>query len=187
MQLNELPVLWTTWTRWRDAHPDTQVLSTDTGSIRNYGEDPYGSYTPLSGYYRPGSRRFFPVMHDDPRFDPKEVVIGIKHGSDRLAVPKALVRERGVVMARSEGRPLAVLHDPALDDARVFLAEAGGVDLELVHEQGRFADRSSGLIFDAHGRSIGQGGRVEVLPRVVAYDVMWFAWVAFFPSTQVIA
>lgn len=34
--------------------PDTRVLSTETGTIRNYGENPFGSYTPLSGYYPAG-------------------------------------------------------------------------------------------------------------------------------------
>jgi hypothetical protein len=30
-------------------------------------------------------------------------------------------------------------------------------------------------------------GSDEELGRVLAYDVMWFAWVAFFPDTWVIA
>lgn len=49
--LEEIPLDWTTWGRWRRAHPDTLVLSTKTGYLRTYGSDPYGSYTPLGGYY----------------------------------------------------------------------------------------------------------------------------------------
>lgn len=43
-RLDLLPVLWTTWGRWKDKHPDTSVLTTDTGYIRSYVNDPYGSY-----------------------------------------------------------------------------------------------------------------------------------------------
>ncbi|MCX4581525.1 DUF3179 domain-containing (seleno)protein [Streptomyces sp. NBC_01481] len=37
-------MVWTTWKQWRTAHPDTDVLSTDTGALRSCGSDPYRSY-----------------------------------------------------------------------------------------------------------------------------------------------
>ncbi len=41
--LDEVELFWTTWERWRSLHPETEVLSTDTGHVRDYGRDPYGS------------------------------------------------------------------------------------------------------------------------------------------------
>ena len=38
--LEEVPLEWTTWGRWRGTHPATAVLSTDTGHLRSYGRDP---------------------------------------------------------------------------------------------------------------------------------------------------
>jgi hypothetical protein len=55
------PLLWTTWKNWRSAHPRTRALSTDTGHLRDYGSDPYGSYTRRSGYYTEGGP-LFPVL-----------------------------------------------------------------------------------------------------------------------------
>lgn len=179
-RLDEIPVLWTNWNRWRDAHPDTHVLSTDTGAIRNYGQDPYGSYTPLGGYYAPDSGLFFDVLHEDDRFDAKHVVVGVKVGDRRLAVPKDIVRDRGVVSAGEGRQRLVLLHDPALDEARAFRADDRRI---AAVGDGRYA--ASGTTWDAAGRVI--EGRGQELRRVVAYDVMWFAWVAFFPETQVIA
>ncbi len=150
--LEEIPLDWTTWDRWRAAHPDTVVLSAETGFVRDYGSDPYGSYTPLSGYYAPGTSRQFPVTREDPRFDDKEVVIGVKLGTDRLAVRKSLLRRRGTVRATMEGKPVVVLYDPELDEGRAHLAGAGG----------------------------------RPARRIVSYDVMWFAWAAFFPGTAVV-
>src|SRR6266516_4600192 len=42
--LEPVPLDWTSWGRWRAVHPDTLVLSTRTGYLRQYGNDPYGSY-----------------------------------------------------------------------------------------------------------------------------------------------
>lgn len=50
-RLETVPLVWTTWKEWRAAHPDTRVLTTDTGALRSYGSDPYGSYPDRSGYY----------------------------------------------------------------------------------------------------------------------------------------
>jgi hypothetical protein len=32
------------WRDWKKAHPDSEVLSQDTGFSKPYGEDPYGTY-----------------------------------------------------------------------------------------------------------------------------------------------
>jgi hypothetical protein len=187
-QLTEEPLVWTTWSRWRQAHPETEVLSTETGYLRDYGSDPYGSYTPLDGYYAPASRRLFPVLREDERFDPKEVVIGAKHGGAQLAVPKSLLRERGVAHASLEGERVVALYDHDVDDGRVFRAHLDGADLELERgdEAGIYRDATTGSLFDAEGQAVAgplADGRLEA---VVFYDVMWFAWYAFFPDTEVV-
>jgi hypothetical protein len=64
--LVERPMVWTTWQRWRAAHPETAVLSTETGFARNYNRDPYGAYNPRSGYYAPDSRHDVPADEPGP-------------------------------------------------------------------------------------------------------------------------
>lgn len=186
--LEEIPLDWTTWGRWRAAHPDTVVLSTETGSVRDYGSDPYGSYTPLSGYYAPGTSRQFPVRREDPRFDDKEVVIGVKHGAGRLAVRKSLLRRQGAVRAALDGEAVSVLYDPMLDEGRAYRSVTGGLPLRLssAEEPGRYVDDMTGSLWDATGLALSGPLRGQRLERLVSYDVMWFAWVAFFPETEVL-
>ncbi|HSG05403.1 MAG TPA: DUF3179 domain-containing protein, partial [Nitrospiria bacterium] len=43
-RLTLLPLIHTTWEEWRKEHPNTLVLSTDTGYSRNYRRDPYEGY-----------------------------------------------------------------------------------------------------------------------------------------------
>ncbi|MGH2695670.1 MAG: DUF3179 domain-containing protein [Actinomycetota bacterium] len=186
--LEEIPLDWTTWGRWRAAHPDTVVLSTETGAVRDYGTDPYGSYTPLSGYYAPGTGRGFPVTEEDPRFDDKEVVIGVKHGTGRLAVRKSTLRRRHVAHAGLEGDPVSVLYDPALDEGRAYRPVTGALRLRLspADEPGRYVDDMTDSLWDSMGQSLIGPLRGERLERLVSYDVMWFSWVAFFPQTEVV-
>lgn len=184
--LDEIPMVWTTWGRWRDQFPDSEVLTTDTGYVRSYGSDPYGTYNPLSGYYQPDSRALFPTMWTDARFPPKEVFIGAKRGDARLAVRKSTLRERQTILATMDDQPVAILYDPALDEGRAFLASSGGrqLNLEPGGTPGTFIDRVTGGTWDATGQPIERGDPLEPL---AFYDVMWFSWVAFFPDTEVVA
>ncbi|MDP9021862.1 MAG: DUF3179 domain-containing protein [Actinomycetota bacterium] len=188
-ELEEFPLEWTTWGRWREVHPDTAVLSTETGYLRDYGSDPYGSYNPLGGYYEPDSRRLFPVMYEDERFPAKEVFFGAKVGDGRLAVRKSLVRDRRVVAASCPGGPVVFLYDPALDTGRAFVAEIDGqrVDLSLDSRDGTYLDATTRSHWNARGEALDGPLAGRTLDRVVAYDVMWFSWVAFFPHTDVVA
>lgn len=61
----------TTWADWRAHHPSTGVLSTATGSFRNYDRDPYIGYVDQPDL-------FFDVAHVDSRYPPKEWVVGIE-------------------------------------------------------------------------------------------------------------
>ncbi|MFQ5815392.1 MAG: DUF3179 domain-containing protein [Candidatus Hydrothermarchaeaceae archaeon] len=61
------------WRDWKKAHPDSEVLSQDTGFRRQYGRDPYGSY------YE-DSFLIFPVENRDDRVHPKTVIFGIEVG-----------------------------------------------------------------------------------------------------------
>lgn len=40
--LKTIPVVQTTWKEWKSKHPETLVLSIDTGYRRDYHRDPYG-------------------------------------------------------------------------------------------------------------------------------------------------
>jgi len=59
------------WREWKAEHPNSEVLSKDTGMRRSYGNDPYGSY------YE-DSFLFFPVDAEDNRVHPKTVIFGIE-------------------------------------------------------------------------------------------------------------
>ncbi len=69
--LNMLAVENTSWANWRQHHPNTLVLSDNTGFNRDYSKSPYGNYTSNKALY-------FPLKHTSRRYHPKEPVIGIE-------------------------------------------------------------------------------------------------------------
>ena len=166
--LVERPVVWTTWERWRALHPETDVLSTDTGFARNYNRDPYGAYNPRSGYYAPDSGTMFPLMHTDARFPPKSEVIGARTAEAAVAFPLGRLREAGRVEIEANGTVFTALYDEALDTGYVFrgrsdaTAEIGGAGPQVV--------------------SWAAG---DALEPVNSFQAMWFAWAAFYPKTAV--
>jgi hypothetical protein len=82
--LRALPAVTTTWADWRLRHPDTLVLSPDTGHRRDYGRDPYAAY-------RASPEPMFPVRHVDERLAPKEMIFGVRHGGVAKAYPLRLL------------------------------------------------------------------------------------------------
>ncbi|MDV6013597.1 DUF3179 domain-containing protein [Haloechinothrix sp. LS1_15] len=117
--LRTVPLVWTTWRAWREAHPDSAVLSLDTGAARDYTRDPYGSYPNRSGYYV-DEGTLFPVLHTDDRFGDKEVVLGVRAGGEQLAIPKELVRQDRSVEADVGGVAIRAEWDEGLATARVW-------------------------------------------------------------------
>lgn len=117
-QLEMLAVSHTTWADWRARHPETRVLSRETGYARDYDRNPYG------GYDR-DERLFFPVANVSRRYHPKEQVLGVSLGGLHKAYPFSELAAQG--SARIDdvlaGRRLTVTWDDVHRTARVFDGE----------------------------------------------------------------
>jgi len=169
--LQEVRVFWTEWGNWRQRHPNTEVLTTRTGFMRNYHKDPYGQYNPTSGYYAEHAQRMFPVLNDDGRYPPKRVVLGFRDRAQAVAIDKRHLREAGVLRHSGPGGDYLIIHDPGLETGWVFRG-----DLEQLPEPGDIEFTREGPRFE---------GREQLTP-VNAFEAMWFAWAAFYPDTEVI-
>ncbi len=146
-RLEEFPVLWSTWGNVKETYEDMRVLSENTGFIRDYNRDPYGSYVEGSGYYY-NNALVFPVMYEDEQFERKEVMIAGRVKEHPFAIPKAVLAEEKSISFTVDEYSLVANYDEDLDTARIFIDDGEET-------------------------------------FVNSYDVMWFAWYAFFPETTV--
>jgi hypothetical protein len=168
--LEEFRVTWTTWEHWRETHPETTVLTEETGYARNYGNDPYGEYNPIGGYYEDGNP-MFGVMNEDSQLTDKQVVIGARSADGAIAIEKDHLREARLVEGELDRAPYLGVYEPNLDTGYIY----------------RNPDGES---FEAGGEAYtdegGESYPAEELPLepVNAFDAMWFAWAAFYPDTE---
>jgi hypothetical protein len=109
------------------AHPDTRVLSRDSGSFQTYGNtgDSYGSYLERSGYYFNDDLLFTPVNFSE-KLPSKETVVGVRdRDGHALAITKEALRQRSQVNTSLCGRPLNLNYDSSLDSTTAVFSDTG--------------------------------------------------------------
>ena len=113
-KLTSVPVRMTDWASWKAAHPESLVLSLDTGFDEDYEVDHYVSYR--------GSERLFAGGTIDPRLHPKRVVYGFEVDGKAIAFDAALLEEKVELHESFAGRNLLLTRS---NDGEVKLTEVG--------------------------------------------------------------
>ncbi|MCQ4334178.1 DUF3179 domain-containing protein [Natronomonas sp. F2-12] len=170
--LREFRLVWTTWERWRELYPDTQVLSTETGFAKNYGSDPYGSYNPRGGYYANENMLFEPLEEDD-RFGRKRVFMGARTADGAVAFDKSTLLEERIMTGELSGTPVVAVADRRLNTGYVYLNP---------DERTATTDGSTVQMGDSSYEP-----NALPLAGVHTFDAMWFAWHGYYPDTDVYA
>ena len=119
--LELVPVTMTRWSRWRGAHPDTLVLSEDTGFAEDYSTDHYGKY-------RDSDRIVFPVQNRDKSIHPKAVVFGFSLDDGSVAYAESLLQKHGTYRHELNG----VEHAVTLRDDGTVILQQGKSTASLV-------------------------------------------------------
>lgn len=104
-KLDLIPVSMSRWSTWRTAHPETLVLSPDTGFNSDYSVDRYGKYRRSNGL-------MFPVSDQDRRIHAKSVVFGFDLELTTVAYSESLLHEHGTYRHELNGEQVSVtLHE----------------------------------------------------------------------------
>ena len=128
MRLTMVSIDTVTWTEWKNGHPDSEVLSRETGcpfQESRYGRDPYG------GYYE-GDYILFPVEHQDDRIHPKTFVFGVEinrafkaYREDDLKELKTIEDSVGGVRIKIERADAGTVKVTNLETGDEIVAERG--------------------------------------------------------------
>ena len=104
-RLVAIPMSHTTWSDWQQRHPDTLVLSQDTGFSRDYHRSPYTGY-------ETSRKLFFPVKFRAQGYHPKERVLGLEINGRYKAYPfTELVKSTGAVRDHVAGKNIEIRFD----------------------------------------------------------------------------
>ena len=174
------------WADWVALHPDTRVVSPNTGSNRDYRVYPYGGYE-LEG----NPRTLMPLPSLDDRRPPKERVLGIPLGKGGGTVfPFGALRDLGdlAVVHESVGgtgaeNAVVVFWDSDAATAVAFRPRVGVQDLTFEVTNGAFVDAETGSQWSIDGEALSGPLVGSTLPIVTdAYVSFWFAFARFFPN-----
>ncbi len=175
-ELKKIPFDLAYWKEWKQLNPDSLVLSTDTGSARPYGTDPYGDY-----YTSPGI--FFPVEHSDGRLGPKEIVMGLEYGNDLSAYRLDDITKKKLVNDSVGNNEVLLLSlQPFM--ARAYDRTVEGTELEFHLEDGKVKDVQTGSEWNFDGLAVSGPMMGRQLDRLVLEPSFWFSWYTFHPDTE---
>lgn len=178
VELEQVPATTTTWAKWKRAHPDSLVLSRDTGYSRDYSVYPYGDYDTNGAVY-------FPVANESSRLSAKTQVTGARLGMDSAAFVKDQFRNTLVANLMLGGRPVVAFYDGSVDFVRVFSRIANGSTHTFNVDGIRIVDEETRSVWNPEGVAMSGALVSTSLSPVNHLQVMWFAWYAFHPSTRV--
>ena len=178
IRLKRGSVVTTTWAEWRKRHPQTTVLSLETGHQRDYAEGvAYREY-----------------------FATDELMFQVPKRDDRLANKAEVL---GLVFARAADKPIAIAadflksrpahHDRTGDVRFVVLTDPSGAN-RVYH-----SDTVTFTGFDGQQTATDSDGQQwtmsedklsandgKTLPRLPAHRAFWFGWYAAFPHTRLV-
>ncbi len=104
-KLAAIPSTIVTWEAWKNRHPSTDVLSINTGYIRDYGVDPYWGY-------EHGDQVVSPVAPLDERLSAHELVLGLSVGGQDEAFPLSKLSEAAMPLrVQLGGADLTIAYD----------------------------------------------------------------------------
>ena len=181
MQLTRRSMVTTTWGEWRARHPETTVLSLETGHERDYSEG--AAYRD----YFSTDRLMFQVQAQDDRLDNKDEVVVMLFadpaGGDRhpVALSVDFLEDRPVFQAEAAGQPFVVV-TTANGANRVYRAD--GVRFERWLDDSRVTDGDGRVWRVTEDELVAEDDPGTRRARLPANRAFWFGWYAQFPQTE---
>ncbi len=159
LKLEVLPVVMTTWGEWRGRHPETTVLSLETGYQRDYNTGPYKQYFESKELMFP-----VPVLND--ALQPKDFVFALRAGGAIKAYPLNQLLDK------------KILRDRVGDMDVVILAESEGKSVRAYR-----CDAAVDRTWKVSEESIASPDGAQKCSRLPGHLAYWFGWYAQFPDT----
>ncbi len=179
IRLSFFPSVLTVWEDWLAEHPDTTVISQETGL---YPAQFYvNEWEPEAIYYNyfasPGT--MFPVFNRDDSLRPKETVIGVSAGGRHKAYPITVFSSEPVINDEVGGCNVVVVASNLFGEARVY--ERGGRTFSG-DPDGSVRD-SGGALWTAGENALEESDGEDSLPRIPTVTSFWHGWFSFHPDT----
>ncbi|MGB1011644.1 MAG: DUF3179 domain-containing protein [Thiolinea sp.] len=177
IQLKQGHVVTTTWGEWRRRHPETLVLSLETGHKRDYGEGvAYKNYFATH-------KLMFEVPEKDNRLKNKDEVLALRFSNSRdtLAIHDQYLLKHPIHHDKVGPQQLVVFTDNSGAN-RVYASK--GLHFTTYNGDNIITD-SRGQQWTLHEDKL-EGANGQILPRLPARRAFWFGWFAAYNDTRLV-
>mgnify|MGYP003674326222 CR=1 FL=1 len=174
IELKVRPVAITSWAKWHARHPDTMVLSLDTGYERDYTPGrPYAAY-----FESPDL--MFPARVNDTRLAAKDYVFALRMGDAEKAWALDVFKDQPVLNDTIGGRGVVLLGDPSSRTVRAY--ETGGKEFTARTENPEILTAAGDEWRVTEDALVSVDG--DTLARLPGHIAYWFAWQNFRPGAE---
>ena len=171
-------VVTTTWGEWKKRHPETTVLSLDTGYRRDYGEGvAYQEYFATD-------ELMFNTPFNDNRLDNKQEVLALRlpgNPKGQVAIDTDFLNNNPIYYDVMNEQAFVVLTDTSAAN-RAY--ERGGVTFESYDQNVTLVDDQGATWTQAETELVADNG--DVLKAIPYHRAFWFGWQAAFPDTRLV-
>ena len=179
IELEYEAVVTTTWGEWKKRHPNTTVLSLNTGHSRDYGEGvAYNEYFSTD-------RLMFRTPFEDDRLKNKQEILALRFPaapSQQLAIDTDFLSKNPLYENRIGAQKFIVLTDKSGAN-RVFDPQ----DKQFTNYDGDSTiTDSTGQNWTVNESNLIAVNSQETLDRLPYHRAFWFGWRAAFPETKLI-
>lgn len=178
IELERMSIVTTTWGEWKKRHPDTKVLSLETGHKRDYGEG--AAYRE----YFATDELMFGVPKLDERLKNKDEVLGLvfsQHPDKPLAIGVKFLSENPVFHKNVGELEFVVLTDTS-SASRVY--EAKGTKFKSWNQESTVTDINDVKWEVTESKLVSASG--EELFRLPAHRAFWFGWFSAYSNTELV-
>ncbi len=178
IELERMSIVTTTWGEWKKRHPDTKVLSLNTGYRRDYGEGvAYNEYFATDDL-------MFTVPKLDKRLKNKDEVLGLvfaEHPDIPLAISADFLSKNPIYKSSIGKKDFIVLTDKS-GASRVY--ENKGVEFKSWDQQNSVIDSSGTKWTLTESKLVSESG--QKLFRLPSHKAFWFGWYSAYSNTVLI-
>jgi hypothetical protein len=175
IKLKRRHVVTTNWGEWKRRHPNTTVLSLNTGHRRDYGEG-----VAYKDYFS-SHRLMFAVPEDDDRLQNKDEILAMRNEDHQLAISANFLAETPVHHDKLGDQEIVVLTDKTGAN-RAY--DATGLKLKSWNQENRVVDSKGKQWTLTEAALVDSSG--EKRTRLPAHRAFWFGWQTQFPKTRLV-
>ncbi len=166
ISLKILPVLITSWNKWKTSNPETQVLSLETGYRRNYD-----SGNVYKEYFASPDLMFPAIVRDESVLKRKDYIFGVREFALAKAWPISAFKDMRVINDGIGKKNLVLIGDAATRSVRAY--ERGDRIFEPANNTEQLR-QGADLWKISEAALIAPDG--TKFPRVPGHISYWFAW-----------